>query len=116
MSEEVAEKCVQTLVERINKNSDKIKGWDKAIRIGFMDIDVGYWIKMSKDGKVEKVENGPWKKIKAKEAVTSLVTTTEVLSGSLDGSIDARSAAASGQIKVEGSYDGLIRLAPALMG
>jgi len=50
------------------------------------------------------------------EAVTSLITTTEVLEGSLNKTIDARSAAASGQIKIEGSYDGLIRLSPALMG
>jgi hypothetical protein len=114
--EQKAEDCIQTLVERIKKNSDKIKGWGKAIRIGFMDLDIGYWIKLSMEGTVEKVEKGPWKKINAKEAVTSLITTVDVLAGSLDGSIDGRSAAASGQIKVEGSYDGLIKLAPALMG
>jgi hypothetical protein len=114
--EKMAEDCIQILTGRINKNSDKIKGWGKAIRIGFMDLDMGYWIKLSMDGTVEKVEKGPWKKINAKEAVTSLITTVEVLSGSLDGSIDSRSAAVSGQIKVEGSYDGLIKLSPALMG
>jgi len=114
--EKVAEDCIQILTDRIKKNSDKIKGWGKAIRIGFMELDIGYWIKLSMDGTVEKVEKGPWKKIKAMEAVTSLITTTEVLEGSLNKTIDARSAAASGQIKIEGSYDGLIRLSPALMG
>jgi len=58
--EKVAEDCIQILTDRIKKNSDKIKGWGKAIRIGFMDLDIGYWIKLSMDGTVDGSRNFPY--------------------------------------------------------
>ncbi len=113
--EKIAEDSVNELISRLKKNTESLKDWGKAFRIGFEDIDMGWWIKIAMDGTVEKVEKGPWKKIRAKEAVSSLVTTADTLSGVLSGEIDGQSAAASGAVKIEGSYDGIIKIAPALM-
>jgi len=110
----MAEDIIQDLNKRFKNNSDKVKGWGKAFRIMFIDIDIGYWIKLSMEGPIEKVEKGSPKVIGAKEAVASLVTTTETMAGVLDKSIDGNGAIRSGAIKVEGSYDALIKIAPAL--
>lgn len=112
--EKIAEDSVNVLIDRLKKDPESLKDWGKAFRIGFEDVGLGWWIKIAMDGSVEKVEKGPWKKIRAKEAVSSLVTTADTLAGVLAGEIDGQSAAASGAVKVEGSYEGIMKIAPAL--
>ncbi len=117
MSEDLeknAEDIIQDLSKRINSKSDMVKGWGEAFRVVFVDADIGYWIKVSMDGTIEKIEKGSPKVVKAKKAVASLVTTTETMAGVLDKSIDGGGAIRSGAIKIEGSYDALIKIAPAI--
>jgi hypothetical protein len=112
--EKIAEDSVNILIGRLKKHPETLKGWGKAFRIGFEDIGMGWWIKIAMDGSIEKVESGPWKKIKTKEAVSSLITTADTLAGVLAGEINSQSAAASGAVKVEGSYEGIMKIAPAM--
>ena len=40
-NEKMAEDIIQDLNKRFKNNSDKVKGWGKAFRIMFIDIDIG---------------------------------------------------------------------------
>jgi putative sterol carrier protein len=109
--EKLGEDLIKELTKRINDNADLIAGWGKAFQIVFTDINVGYWIKVSMDGTVEKVE----KAIKKEEAVATISQATETLKGMFDGKISGMEAMSTGLVKVEGPMDALIKLAPAIM-
>jgi hypothetical protein len=114
MSEEQAESCIQTFVEKLNKiPPERIKDWGKAIKVNFIDADIMYWIKFAMSGKVEKVESGSSKKMAAKEAVATINTTVDTLNGLFDGSLDVKGAIGGGSVKIEGGKEALIHIAPA---
>lgn len=109
--EKQAERLVKTIVEKINANSEKIKDWNQAFRIVFKDINVGYLIKVSMDGKVEKTE----KDIEKEDSVATITTETNTLQNILDGVISPISAIFNGQIQIEGSIDTLFKLGAAFL-
>ena len=104
--ERQAEELIKTVTKKINANAERIKGWGKAFQIVFRDISVGYWIRVSMDGTVEKVE----KAIKKKESVATITTTTNTLQGILDREISPISAMLSSQIQIEGTIETLMKL------
>ena len=107
--ERQAEELIKTMRKRIDANAEKMKDWGKSFRIVFKDINVGYWIKVSIDGSVEKVE----KEIERKESVATITTTTETLQNIFDGVTSPISAMLNGQVQVEGSIDTLMKLGAA---
>jgi len=106
-----AEELVKTIVEKINANSEKIKDWNQTFQIVFKDINVGYLIKISMNGKVEKVE----KEIAQKESVATITSETDTLQNILDGVISPLSAMFNGQLQIEGSIDTLFKLGAAFL-
>ena len=109
----LAEDLVKEITERIDKNAEKTKGWGKAIRLMFTDIDVAYWIKLSMNGTVEAVEKTSPNLLQTKEAVATLSMSTDTLQGLLNGSISPVAAFLKGSIKIQGSIDTLMKLALA---
>jgi hypothetical protein len=108
-----AEATIKAFLAKLDSISDKMKNWGKSIKIVFIESDWAYWIKIGMDGKVEKVEKGSSAKMKSKEAVATLNTTTDTLDGVMDGSLDVKGAIGGGSIKIEGSREGLFIIAPA---
>ena len=104
-----AEEIIKTITKRINDHSEEIKGWDKAFQIMFKDLMIAYWIKISTNGTVEKVE----KSTEKKEAAATINSTTDTLQSILDGKISPILAMISGQIQIEGSIETLMKLRPA---
>ncbi len=111
--EKPVESVMKDFTKKINDNADKVKGWGKAFKLAFTDISVVYWIKVSMDGTVEKVEKGSESALKTKEAVATINTSVDTLAGLLDGSIAPMTAMISRQIMIEGSQAALGKLAPA---
>jgi putative sterol carrier protein len=109
--EKQAEELIKTIVEKINANSEKIKDWNQAFRIVFKDINVGYLIKVSMDGKVEKTE----KDIEKKDSVVTIATEINTLQDILGGVISPMSAIFNGQLHIEGSIDTLFKLGAAFL-
>jgi putative sterol carrier protein len=107
--ERQAEELIKTMIKRIDANAEKMKDWGKAFRIVFKDINVGYWIKVSIDGSVEKVE----KEQEKKESVATITTTTDTLQNIFDGVTSPISAMLNCQVQVEGSIDTLMKLGAA---
>jgi putative sterol carrier protein len=107
--EKQAEELIKTMIKRIDANAEKMKDWGKAFRIVFKDINVGYWIKVSIDGSVEKVE----KEIERKEVVATMTTTTDTLQNIFDGVTSPISAMLNDQMQIEGSIDTLMKLGAA---
>ena len=104
--ERQAEELVKTIIKRIDANAEKMKDWGKAFRIVFRDINVGYWIKVSVNGTVEKVE----KELEKKESVATITTTTDILQNIFDGVTSPTSAMLNGQVQIEGSINNLMKL------
>ena len=104
--ERQAEELIKTMIKRIDANAEKMKDWGKAFRIVFKDINVGYWIKVSIDGSVEKVE----KELERKESVATITTTTETLQNIFDGVTSPISAMMNRQLQIEGSINTLMKL------
>ena len=109
----LADDLVKDITERIDKNAEKTKGWGKAIKLVFTDIDVAYWAKLSMNGTVETVEKGSPNQLQTKEAVATLDMSTDTLQGLLNGSISPVGAFLKGSIKIHGSIDALMKLASA---
>lgn len=109
--EKQAEELIQTITKRIDANAEKMKDWGQAFQIVFKDINVGYLIKVSMDGTVEKVE----KEIERKDAVATITTTTDTLQKILDGATSPMSAMMKGQIQVDGSIGTLMKLGAAFL-
>ena len=107
--ENQAEELIKIMISRIDANAEKIKDWNKAFRIVFKDINVGYWIKVSMNGTVEKVE----KTLEKKESVATITTTTETLQNIFDEVTSPISAMLNDQIQIEGSIDTLMKLGAA---
>jgi putative sterol carrier protein len=106
-----AEELIKTIIGRINANAEKMKDWGKTFQIVFKDINVGYLIKVSANGTVEKVE----KELKKKEAVATIITTTDTLQKILDGATSPVSAMMNGQVQIEGSIGTLMKLGAAFL-
>ena len=109
--ERQAEELIKTMINKINANAERIKGGGEAFQIVFRDISVGYWIKVSMGGSVERVE----KAIKKKESIATITTTISTLQGILDGAISPVSAMLSGQIQIEGTIETLMKLSAVFM-
>jgi putative sterol carrier protein len=109
--EKQAEDLIKTIVEKINANSEKLKGWSGSFQIVFKDANGRYLIKVSSNGKVERVE----KNAKSEESVATITTTTEILQSILDGQTSPILAMMKGQIQVEGSIGNLMKLGAAFM-
>lgn len=107
----LADDLVQDITKRIDDNAEKTKGWGKAIKLVFTDIDVAYWMKFSMDGTVETVEKGNSNLPQTKESVATLNMSTDTLKGLLNGSISPVGAFLRGTIKIQGSIDALMKLA-----
>lgn len=105
--EKQAEEIVKTITKKINDHSKEIRGWDKAFQIEFTDAKVVYWVKISAGGNVEKVE----KSTKKKAAEATISSTTDTLQNVLDGSTSPILAMMSGQIKLEGKIETMMKLA-----
>ncbi len=109
--EKQAEALIKTIVEKINGNSEKLKGWSGSFQIVFKDVNLVYLIRVSEEGKVERVE----KDAKNENVVATIKTTTETLQSVLDGATSPISAMLKGQIQVEGSIGNLMKLGAAFL-
>ncbi len=106
-----AEILIKTITEKINANSDKLKGWGESFRIVFKDANTSYVIKLADNGRVEKVD----KNSQSQNTVAIVTTTTETLQKILDGVTHPISAMIKGEINVEGSIGNLAKLSAAFM-
>jgi len=111
--EKSPDNLIKKLVQRINENSEKTKGWGKAIKLLFTDIAVTYWMKLSMNGNVETVEHGSTSQMQGKEAIAALSMTTDTFAGLLNGSVSPIATFLKGEIKIEGSIEALMKLASA---
>jgi putative sterol carrier protein len=109
----LANDLIDEVTKRINANPEKSKGWGKALKLIFKDIDMAYWLKLSMDGTVETVEKGSITQLETKESVATLNMTTDTFQGVLNGSISPVGAFLKGAIKIQGSIDALLKLASA---
>ena len=109
IEEQKAEQLIRALTNRINTYSKETKVWDKAFQIFFRDIGIGYWIKISLNGLVEKVE----KAIKKEESTVTISLTTEMLQKIFDGTVSPVIAVMKGQIQINGEAETLVKLMPA---
>jgi len=108
----MAEDVIAEFTKRINAHSSQLKNWGNAFRLYFVDADVAYWIKLSMDGTVEKVEKGGLNLIKKKTALATVNLKAETLKNVFDGVDNIMGAAYGGRIQIEGSSDALMKLAP----
>jgi putative sterol carrier protein len=104
---------INSIAKRINENSEKTKGWGKAIKLVFTDIAIVYWMKLSMDGTVEATEHGSIGQLQNKEAVATLRMTTDTFAGLINGSVSPIATFLKGEIKIEGSMEALMKLASA---
>jgi len=109
----LADDLIRNVTKKINDNAEKSKGWGKALKLVFTDIDSTYWMKLSMDGTVETVEKGSSTELQTKEAVATLEMTTDTFAGLLNGSVSPVGAFLKGAIKIKGSIDALMKLASA---
>lgn len=111
--EKLADDLIKSLVHRINENSEKSKGWGKAIKLVFTDIAIAYWMKLSMDGTVDAVDHGSTSQLQTKEAIATLKMTTDTFAALLNGSVSPIATFLKGEIKIEGSVEALMKLASA---
>ncbi len=109
----LADELIKDITKRIDQNAEKTKGWGKAIKLVFTDIQVAYWAKLAMNGTIEAVEKGSPNQLQTKEAVATLNMSTDTLAGLLNGSISPVAAFLKGNIKIDGSIDALMKLATA---
>jgi putative sterol carrier protein len=111
--EKLTDELIKGLVQRINENAEKTKGWGKAIKLVFTDIAIAYWIKLSLDGTVDTVDHESISQLQTKEAIATLNMTTDTFAALLDGSVSPITTFLKGEIKIEGSIEALMKLASA---
>jgi hypothetical protein len=92
------------------ENYEVLENWGASVQFVFTEINAGYWFKIAKDGKIEKIE----KTIKDKKQadLTMIFRKPENLQAAIDKKTTGKELMASGDLKFEGSMENLLRLAP----
>ncbi len=108
--EKKAEEVANEFSAKLAKQTEKLKGWGKAVQIDFTDVGVSYWYKFGMDGKVEKREKAD----KRKEAEGVIKATTDIFRDLMNNKINPMTAIMKGTIKVEGSANAIMKVGKTL--
>ncbi len=112
--QEKADEQIERLKAKINAAASQIKGFDNAFVYNCTDAPEAYLISIGKDGSVEKIEKGPAEDLKEK-GIATISSTIDDFKAQLDGQLAPIAGIQAGVIRVDGSMDVLMKLAPALM-
>jgi putative sterol carrier protein len=114
--QEKADSLIETLKAKVAAKPQGSANWGGYIIINFTDADDAYLLKFAMDGTVEKVETGLIKMLQKKNlAKATIITTTDTIESTFDGTVGGMAAMMSGAIKIDGSQADVMKLSAAFM-